>query len=98
MITLKNSMLNSTFVLDISHIYVSAYDSGGNLLWKTDPYIDNHIDEYRTRRPIIVDILFCDNPFAAQKKREITIGIVYSNTQFGYLNLKTGKYIFGGQD
>src|SRR5438552_3238501 len=57
-VTLKDSVLNYTFVLDSSHITVTAYDSLGKVVWKTDPYLDSKIWEYRTKRPIIVDIVF----------------------------------------
>src|ERR1700734_907455 len=43
-VTLRDSTLNYTFVLDSSHIYITSYDSGGNVLWKTDPYSDNRIE------------------------------------------------------
>jgi len=97
-VTLKDSTLNYTFVLDSTHINVTAYDSIGNILWKTDPYKDNKIEEYRTKRPIIVDILFGKSDHVDVSKKYTVLWIRYSNTQFGYLDLKTGKYRFEGQD
>jgi hypothetical protein len=87
-------------VLDTSHIYVTAYNNSGGILWKTDPWKDNHIDVYRTNRPIIVSFEMGDNPGYpdAAKKGEKVIQIEYINTQFGYIELKTGAFHFMGQD
>jgi len=97
-VTLKDSVSNYTFVLDSSHIYVTAYDSSGNQIWKTDPYLDNHIPVYRTNRPIIVDIRLGKSINNDPKKIYSFVWIRYSNTQFGKLDFKTGKYWWGGQD
>ena len=96
-VTLKDTILNYTFVLDSSHNYVTAHDSIGNIVWKTDPYKDNRIEEYRTKRPIIVDFLFGPKDNVDSTERNKVLWVMYSNTQFGFLNLKTGKYEFVGQ-
>ena len=97
-VILKDSVLNYTFVLDSSHINVTAYDSSGNILWKTDPYKDKKIQEYRSKRPIIVDIFFCNNQYRDTNKSEKRICITYNNTQFGYIIFQTGEYVPEGQD
>jgi len=96
-VILKDSALDYTFILDSSHIYVSAYNSKNELLWKTDPYKDNKIREYRTKRPIIVDFSL-DKIDSMDPRSEQVLWISYNNTQFGFLYLKTGKYDFHGQD
>ena len=84
------------YVLDAPHIYITAYDRNGKKLWKTDPYMDNQMGEYRTKRPVIVDFKFVTENFSSTKVE--TISIVYDNTEFGYENLKTGKYHSLGRD
>lgn len=41
-----DSTTGNYFVLDSAHIVVSAFDSNGKILWKTDPWKDNNLDRY----------------------------------------------------
>ena len=84
------------YVLDAPHIYITAYDKNGKKLWKIDPYMDGQMGEYRTKRPIIVDFKFVKESFSSTKVE--TISIVYDNTEFGYVNLNTGRYSSMGRD
>jgi hypothetical protein len=95
-IMLLDSLTKNYFVLDSAHIYITAYDKKGKKLWKTDPYKDNNMGEYRTNRPIIVDFEFVTENWHSSKV--VTIVIVYDNTEFGYVNLETGRYISRGRD
>jgi hypothetical protein len=95
---LKDSASGSVYILDSSRIYVSAYSSTGELLWKTDPYRDNKIPEYRTSRPIIVDMWFGKIDLRYPTKGKTVLRINYNNTQAGYLDFKTGSYNFLGQN
>jgi len=76
-------------------VFVTAVDKNGKILWKTDPVIDNKIEKYRTNRPTIVYFKFGLDD--SSKKNEV-IRISYSNTQFGYLDKRTGEFRFEGQD
>jgi hypothetical protein len=98
---LTDSVSHYSFTLDSSHIYVTAYDSLHKQLWKTDPYPDNKITPYRTKRPVIVNIFIGDSKLQIDSpdvKNRKVLWIQYSNTQFGYLELLTGKYDWMGQD
>jgi hypothetical protein len=100
-ITLVDSLTNNYFVLDSNYIYITAYNKNNELIWKTDPYLDNKIMEYRTQRPVIISYQLRDTP--KNYKDEIEDGvkviwITYNNTQFGFINCKTGKYHMCGQD
>ena len=99
-VILHDSISNNTFVLDSTHVYITAYNRSGKVLWKTDPWKDNNIEVYRTRRPIIVNMKFGNNPGYSDKSKrgEKVIFIAYINTQFGFIELKTGKFFFEGQD
>lgn len=99
-VRLVDSSTNNAFVLDSTHVYITAYNKTGGVLWKTDPWKDNKIEVYRTNRPIIVDMMFGADPgyFDKSKKGEKVIWIRYINTQFGFIDLKTGKFYFEGQD
>ena len=98
---LIDSMTNNYYILDTSHIYITAYDSNKKILWKTDPYKDNSIREYRTKRPVIINFEFGHSPnyFPDKIKAGLkTIWITYNNTQFGFIDLKNGYYYWCGQD
>jgi hypothetical protein len=99
-IVLNDITTHTRFVLDTSHIYITAYGASGKILWKTDPWKDNKIEIYRTNRPVIVNMQFDTNPGYPNKnnKGEKVIWIQYINTQFGYLDLRTGAFYFLGQD
>lgn len=80
------------YIVDKDRIYVTAYDSTYKLIWKTDPYKDNNIPEYRAVRPKLVMFKLA----LYQGKEQLCIK--YSNTQFGTLSKETGKYRWLGQD
>jgi hypothetical protein len=61
-------------------------------LWKTDPVIDNKIEEYRVKRPVIVYF-----GFDLDNGKEVIL-ITYNNTQFGSLSKENGAFNFHGQD
>jgi len=48
-VKLKDPHSNYTFILDSTHIHITAYDSAANVIWKSDPYKDNNIEGYRTK-------------------------------------------------
>jgi len=98
-VTLTDSASGNIYSLDSAHIMVTAQDKTGKLLWKTDPWKDNKIAVYRTDRPVIVDF----NIQNTNRDYGVPIGskvlwIVYINTQFGFLDLATGKFTWLGQD
>ena len=78
-------------MLDTARITISAYSFSNKLLWKTDPWADNKLPEYRVKRPRIVF-------YAFDEEDHNVIGITYNNTQFGSLDKRTGKFHFEGQD
>jgi hypothetical protein len=92
--TLIDAVTGVKFILDKDRIYVKAVDKSGKQLWKTDPAVDNKLEEYRVKRPLIVYFHF----MKARMTGLEVIGITYNNSQFGYLDKKTGALQFEGQD
>ena len=95
------------YILDSTRITISAIDSSGHLLWKTDPWKDNKLPAYRTNRPIIVTFYATEKSNKRHKKKDAYneyndsqdyIAIGYSNSQFGYILKKDGSFKFMGQD
>ena len=93
--TLIDSLSGVSFVLDSNQIYITAIKSNGDTLWRTDPYLDNDLPEYRVKRPIIVGYYLQNNQ--STNNTEV-IWMIYNNTQFGILEKETGKYTWFGQD
>jgi hypothetical protein len=97
-----DSITNNYYVLDSTHTTITAYDNSKQIIWKTNPRKDNHLPEYRRPNPVITYYQireFPNNRFGTLiKKGEKVIFIDYSNSQFGFLDLKTGKFTCEGQD
>jgi hypothetical protein len=99
-VILKDSSSARTFILDTSHIFIVALNSQRDTVWKTDPWKDNKLEVYRTKRPRVVDMTIGSNEgwISSDKKPENVLWIRYNNTQFGFISLTTGKFHFSGQD
>ncbi len=111
-ITLYDFATQTSFVLDSSRTVISAFDKKGKLKWKTNPYKDNKVREYRTNNPIIVyySMGLTKNyyrrrisPFSTEISdyfylKKMLISISYNNSQFGSIDLNDGFYYFMGQD
>jgi len=98
----KDTINNVTFTVDSTEITITAIDLFGNILWKTDPWKDNKLPIYRHNRPVIkyfaldtISSYFTDEKWHAGKK---VISITHTNSQFGYVDRKTGEFFFLGQD
>lgn len=89
-ILLKDEVLNYTFVLDSNHIYISAYDSIGHLLWKTDLYKENLNSSDRATR-MVTNIYFGKNTDIHLSKPHKVLWVRYGRAG-GYLDLKTGVF------
>lgn len=92
--TLIDKVSGMKFILDKNRIYVTAIDKSGKQLWKTDPAVDNKLEEYRVKRPVIVYFSFGKDRTGQNQ----VIDISYNNSQFGYLDKKSGHFYFDGQD
>jgi hypothetical protein len=91
------------YILDSTHIYVTAVNIKGDTLWRTDPWKDNDLMAYRTYRPYIVNFSLENLREELAKSHNLStrdpiIWINYNNTQFGFINCKDGKFFFLGQD
>jgi hypothetical protein len=93
--TLIDNSSRSRFYLDTALINVYAFDKSGSLLWRTDPWKDNNLMEYRVKRPKIRYFEFKRDKWTDSIE---VIGIGYDNSQFGYLDKLTGRFTFQGQD
>lgn len=94
---LFDSTTHIRYVLDTGSIYITAIDASGKQLWRTDPWKDNHLDAYRIERPKIVFFKMGKTQNSRSNDKEVIL-ISYNNSQFGFVDKETGKFIFTGQD
>jgi hypothetical protein len=95
------------YILDTARVYITAVDSSGRQLWKTNPREANRLEPYRTSKPIIWRFYFGnfspDDYISKKEKRKKlkngtldkgreVIWIVYNNTQSGFVDKRTGEF------
>jgi hypothetical protein len=92
-IKLLDTLTNNTFVLDSAHIVIRGYNKESVLLWTTNPYYDNKIDDYKTNQPIVVNfyLVTIQGP---DNKLYNTLSVVYNNSFFGNVDLNNGAFHF----
>ena len=97
---LVDSVNKVKFILDSTQTLIIAIDFNDKKIWSTNPHRDNHINNYRTEKPKIISFRLI-NPDPKRWDNwndKSVIGISYSNSQFGLIDLKTGQFNFLGQD
>ncbi|MCB9046268.1 MAG: hypothetical protein H6550_09020 [Chitinophagales bacterium] len=105
-----DTVTNNRFILDSSHVLITALSQAGDTLWQTDPWKDhmkgNEFAYYRMdpgERPIIMLMgiaeTFLQTQFIPADKSKVPgLHIVFNNSQFGVVFGDSGYYLFLGQD
>ena len=81
--------------------HITAMDSGGKALWYRDPFAEAHLEFYRTRTP---RIRFMGRTSKRMENNWSKFGgtsfleVLFNSSQFGFLDVHTGDFFFGGQD
>jgi hypothetical protein len=79
--------------------HVAAISRDGKLLWVRDPFMDAHLESYRTDNPQIISIgeatWWGEGPPSQFRGSVI---ITYNSSQFGALNRSNGDFQFLGQN
>lgn len=102
---LKDSLTGNRYVLDSTHVLITAVSPDNDTLWQADPWKDNNLPHYRldtNERAIVMWLDIGHLPpgdYHFKNSDTITVlGILYNNSQFGTLNCKDRKFIYLGQD
>jgi hypothetical protein len=77
--------------------HVVATNDSNETMWRADPFSDAKLTPYRTAYPRIVYI----GPVAGWMSdivQEPSVSIGFDSSQFGIIVLRTGEFIFQGQD
>lgn len=93
----KDAATNLIFYVESDGRHVTAIDSKGKVLWTRDPFLDAHLEHYRTEKPQIVYIGAPLEWMVAEQKGHY-VAINFNSTQFGIINVTSGEFIFLGQD
>ena len=102
----KDADTGVIFYVESDGRHIAAISPDGKVLWNQDPMAGAHLESYhaglesyRVKNPRIIFIGKESEEHA--KRLESTgrfIAISYENSQFGDVDMKTGNFIFGGQD
>ena len=95
----KDPQTGTTLYVESDGKHVAAISSAGKVLWIHVPHDDAHVEQYRTPNPQIVFIGgLSPSAKVRQGKPSDFVAIRYSNSQFGLLNISTGRFDYEGQD
>lgn len=95
-IILTDTLTKNYYVLDSSHSKITAFNSSREFIWETNPYKEGKITDYRYKIPTVYNLHI--GPNKRQGNGETVLHVSYNNSQFGYIELNSGKFIFSGQD
>ena len=74
---------------------ITATRPTGEVIWTVDPFVDARLKPYRMEHPVIVYF----GPSAGRDNRKGPfLAVTFNSSQFGVLDLATGKFDFAGQD
>jgi hypothetical protein len=79
--------------------HLSAIDFEGRVLWTRSPFKDAHLEPYRVAEPRIVQI-YAPLPWMLKGSNgeEALVALEFESTQFGVVDLKSGRFYPLGQD
>ena len=79
--------------------HLSAIDLEGRVLWTRSPFSDAHLKPYRVAEPRIVHV-YAPLPWMLEgaKKTDAFVALEFESTQFGVVDLGSGKFFSLGQD
>jgi hypothetical protein len=83
------------YVLDSSRTFITAYKKNGKILWRTNPQKENNIKLFMYSDSSIYYFYFYSDKSTGNIEQ---ILIAYGNSYEGFINKKTGKFTFFGQD
>ncbi len=94
--TYKDIDSGTVFFVESDGRHVSAINTDGKILWHRDPFVEGRLEPYRSARPVIVYIGKANQWML--KHNTNVIAITFDSTQFGTLDIKTGDFVWMGQD
>lgn len=91
----KDATANVIIYVETDGRHVVAISPDGRILWRKNPFVDTGLEPYREPRPTIVSVGRCVvRPEVGGK----VFCLDFSSSQFGEMDIDTGKFTFEGQD
>jgi hypothetical protein len=85
----------TTFILDSTRTKIKAISKNGNILWQTNPILENNLKGISDYPLYIIAFRFMKDSNDANLNK---IFITTSSRYGGYINMTSGKYTFVGRD
>lgn len=73
---------------------ITATKPDGTIIWKINPFVDAKLEPYRVKHPFIV---YFGKSNQSNLKGAV-LGIAFNSSQFGAIELESGKFHWRGQD
>jgi hypothetical protein len=91
----KDTTANVIIYVETDGRHVVAISPDGRILWRKNPFVDAGLEPYREPRPTIVFVGRCG--LRSEEVGKIFC-LSFSSSQFGEMDIATGKFTFSGQD
>lgn len=99
-LTYRDPASGVIFYVETDGRHVSGISPNGKLLWTRDPFREAGLEPYRVPYPRIYAIGSAEElePEGLFPRGENRIRVEFDSSQFGDLDVETGKFTFLGQD
>jgi hypothetical protein len=100
----QDSQTNIVLNVEGDGRHLTAVNSGGQLLWRRDPFVDRNLCPYRTARPIVVyvgPLRWSGDEADVLRRLKISTHLVeirFDSSQFGVVDINNGDFFFAGQN
>jgi hypothetical protein len=92
----KDAASGTIIYVETDGRHVAAISQAGKLLWRRDPFVDASMEPYRQAHPIISSI--GPETDRASKRPNGKLAVRFTSSQFGEMDIATGKFVFEGQN
>jgi hypothetical protein len=95
----KDTTANVIIYVETDGRHVVAISPGGRILWRKNPFVDAGLEPYRGPHPTI-DFVGSSGPRCMLRPGDVgkTFCLSFSSSQFGEMDIATGKFTFDGQN
>lgn len=91
----KDATANVIIYVETDGRHVVAISPDGRILWRKDPFVDAGLEPYRMARPTIECIGAKCKGLSANDK---SVAVWFTSSQFGVMDIATGKFTPMGQN
>jgi hypothetical protein len=95
----KDATANVIIYVETDGRHVVAISPDGRILWRKNPFVDAALEPYRGPHPTI-DFVGSFGPRCVLRPEDLgkVFCLSFSSSQFGEMDIATGKFTFSGQN